>query len=208
MVKFPKIVALAGALAALPGMAQAGTSSTTSTASFNVASQCSVTGATVNLGTFNTNQSWVEVAVAHGWDDGVSGYNYRFGSRGQSSLNYGSVNCAAGTPYTLQIKGSAGSVDPSNAGAIRFVTSGGGNMVALPAIRSLGGQYIPNDPSSPRWPTGVHVWNRYLNGTGTGVPQDLLGNVTFLIGWAGPRLTGVKRLAPIPAPIPTHSTTP
>jgi len=47
-----KVAIVVAALAAMPGAAQAGTASATGTAAFNVTSQCTVTGANVNLGTF------------------------------------------------------------------------------------------------------------------------------------------------------------
>jgi len=66
MAKFPKMIALLGALAALPGAAQAGTATDTKTAAFDVINQCSVTGATINLGTYRTNQTWGDVAAVLG----------------------------------------------------------------------------------------------------------------------------------------------
>jgi len=49
---FSKLAIVAAAAAALPGVAQAGTSTATGTAVINIVSQCAVTGANVSLGSY------------------------------------------------------------------------------------------------------------------------------------------------------------
>jgi hypothetical protein len=94
--------ALATAALCLPAAAQAGTSTTTSTASFAVADQCTVTGATVNLGTFRADQTWGDVgnAVGANRDGLVLNRN-----AGVAYLTFGSVTCSNGVPYTLVARG-------------------------------------------------------------------------------------------------------
>lgn len=58
-----KVAIVAAALVALPGMAQAGTATATGTATLTVINQCTVTGATVNLGSYTTSNTWANVGI-------------------------------------------------------------------------------------------------------------------------------------------------
>ena len=94
MNRFVSRIACAAALLATPGLAHAGTSTATGSASMNVLNQCSVTGANVNLGTFTTNNTWADVGSQLGyWGEAM----YSYGSQGASYANFGSVTCDAGT---------------------------------------------------------------------------------------------------------------
>jgi len=105
MIKHVSKFALAAtALVALPGAAQAGTSTDTGAASMTVINQCSVTGANVNLGTYTTNQTWDDIGKVLGRNYGDTGYSP--GTLGQEYVNFGSVTCDTATPYTLYINGS------------------------------------------------------------------------------------------------------
>lgn len=167
---YTKLV-LATALAALPGVAHAGTSTATGTATLTVINECTVTGATVNLGTFTSANTWGDIAAALGRSD--SGSDYTAGSNGQEYLNFGSITCDSGAPYTLTIKGTA----TGDAGAIKL-THNGKAATFMPGIKKLGGNLVA-DSNATFAGAGVQVWQTPVAGTGTGTAQALLGNVTL-----------------------------
>lgn len=168
-----KTALAAAAIAALPGAAQAGTATATNSANFVVTNQCSVTGAVVNLGSYTTNTTWGQVGASLGLRNGPS---FSAGSRGFEYLNYGSVTCDAGTPYTLSIKGTN---TIGNAGTATMVLNG--KRVGLEmGVKKLGGVTMAD--SSAAWPnTGHQIWATPLSGTGTGVAQPILGNMTVYV---------------------------
>lgn len=163
-----KVALVAAALVALPGMAQAGTATATGTATLTVINQCTVTGATVNLGTYTSNQTWANVGAALG---SYNGTTYTAGSQGSEYLNFGSVTCDSGAPYTLAIKGTG------TAGFIK-ITQGGKVVQFLPGIKKVGGVALA-DSTSIYPGTGVQVASNALASTGTGSAQTVLGNVTL-----------------------------
>lgn len=189
-----KVAIVAAALVALPGMAQAGTATATGTATLTVINQCTVTGATVNLGSYTTSNTWANVGTALG---SFNGANYTVGSLGQEYLNFGSVTCDSGAPYytagsngqeylnfgsitcdsaapyTLTIKGTA----TGDAGAIKL-THNGKAATFMPGIKKLGGNLVA-DSNATFAGAGVQVWQTPVAGTGTGTAQALLGNVTL-----------------------------
>lgn len=171
-----KVAIVAAALFALPGMAQAGTATATGTATLTVINQCTVTGATVNLGSYTTSNTWANVGSALG---SFNGSNYTVGSLGQEYLNFGSVTCDSGAPYTLTIKGTATGV----AGAIK-ITQGGKVATFLPAIKRVGGSGIV-DSNATYSGTGAQVYTSPVASTGTGSAQTLLGNVTLSFSASG-----------------------
>lgn len=161
---FTKVVLAAGAIAALPSAAQAGTSTATGTATLTVMNQCSVTGATVSLGTYTVSQTWGDVANAVGKVDDY--LVYHAGSRGQEFLNYGSITCDAGVPYSLEIRGTLGTMS---------ITHNGKSAQSQPMIKKLGGVAVAdNDATLPT--AGANVSDNVLTGTGTGSAQVLLGS--------------------------------
>lgn len=165
---FTKFALAAGALVALPGMAQAGTSTATGAASMNVLNQCSITGATVNLGTYAANQTWGNIGAALGKFDLDQYFLYQ-GSKGKEYLNYGSVTCDNGTPYTFSIKGTL----PD--GAIG-ITINGKTARLLPMVFKLGGNLAQDN----YWvDTGyqMNLAGQPLSGTGTGNAQSIVGHV-------------------------------
>lgn len=175
---FTKLALVAGAMVALPGIAQAGTSTATGTVSMTVLNQCSVAGATVNLGTYSAGQTWGNISAALGSIDGM--YNFQPGSLGSEYLNYGSVTCDAGTPYTLSIRGS------HTSGEI-LIPHNGKTGRLLVALKKIGGTTIADT-----WTPGSgHVFSDdTVSGVGTGSAQTLLGsaimfNLTNVI-WNAP----------------------
>lgn len=174
----------AAALLAMPGIAIAGTSTATGSASFNVTTQCSVTGATVKLGTFTTSQTWGDVGAALG----VSNGSYTPGSQGFEYLNWGSVTCDNGTPYTLKIIGTW-----SASKRIAFDVNGK-KAVFDPMVKKVGGATVAD---STGWVgAGQHVAsNGALSATGTGAKQDVLGNVVLSYSAAGITVTPADALS-------------
>lgn len=171
-----KLAIAAAAIVALPGVAQAGTATATGTAVLNVINQCTVTGATVNLGTYTAAQTWSQVGAALGSFNGTA---YTAGSQGQEYLNFGSVTCDNGTPYTLTIKGTATGVP----GAIK-ITHNGKTATFLPGIKKLAGNTVA-DTAANLGGTGAQVGTAQLAGTGTGAAQTLFGNVTLSFSATG-----------------------
>lgn len=162
---FIKFALAAGAMVVLPGMAQAGSSTASGAASMNVLNQCSVTGASVSLGTYSASQTWGDVGAALGKADPMN--NFYSGSLGSEYLNFGSVTCDAGMPYTLTIEGSYGY------GAIVLPHNGKRGRFWM-AVKKLG-----NTVMADNWTSGGgHVFQGdVLNGVGTGSAQPLVGNV-------------------------------
>lgn len=161
---------LAIALAALPGVAHAGTATATGTAVLNVINQCTVTGANVQLGSFTTTNTWGNVGAALGQYIGTT---YTAGTLGQEYLNFGSVTCDSGTPYTLTIKGTS----VGTPGAIRLFHNT--KLITLhPAVKKLGGALVA-DSAATLPGTGAQVGSAQLSGTGSGAAQTLFGNVTL-----------------------------
>lgn len=162
---FTKIALAAGAIAALPAAAQAGTSTATGTATLTVINQCNVAGANINLGTYTTSQTWGDVGNSLGKIDEWG--TYVPGSKGLEYMNFGSVTCDAGVPYTLTVTGAS----HYNIG----ITHNGKTAKFIPAIKKLGSATVAdNDVSVPG--AGANVAYYELSGTGTGSAQALLGS--------------------------------
>ena len=158
--------ALAAAALAFPAAAQAGTSTTTSTASFAVADQCTVTGATVNLGTFRADQTWGDVGNAVGANrDGVPLNR----NAGTAYLTFGSVTCSAGLPYTLVVRG-----DWLDVGSRFFVN--GEVAFFTPFVKKLGSADVPDSRSTPYNGMGTQFGTN-IAGVGTGTPQAIVGSM-------------------------------
>lgn len=163
-------------VAGLPGMAYAGTATGTGTATLNVVDQCSVTGATVNLGTYTTSQRIEDVAAELGdmWTA------YTPGSRGQSYLTWGTINCSNGLPYSLSIKGT--SVEAPSPGGIQFAWTDAQNLDYRANfdiyVKSIGGVAVA-DSNGLAVGAGAKVNTDPASGTGTGTDQEIVGSVAF-----------------------------
>lgn len=151
----------------------AGQSTATGTASLTVINQCSVTGNSINLGTFLASQTFQDVGVVNGYFDPDE--NWVEGSRGIGTLNLGSVTCDSGTPYSLRIMGSG------TRGSVR-VNIGAKNVVASVWVKSIGGQ-VQVDPFGGN--LGAYVseasWDPAI-GVGSGAPQAVLGTIPIGFG--------------------------
>lgn len=180
---FSKLAIVAAAAAALPGVAQAGTSTATGTAVINIVSQCAVTGANVSLGSYTAAQTWNQVGAAVGLHDGTK---FTAGSQGLEYLNFGSVTCDADVPYSLAIKGTGTN------GTIK-ITHNSKVAAFLPAIKKIGGAGVA-DSSSAYAGTGAQVWTSAAAGKGNGQAQALLGNVTLDLKGAGATVVGTETL--------------
>lgn len=181
-----KLAVAAAAIAALPGVAQAGTATTNSTATFNVVTQCSVTGATVRLGTFTVNNTFQDVANKLGYTYATTAQTV--GTDGYDALVWGKVLCNNGTPYQLQIKGNStvGGVKLDIAGKITHL---------VPIVKSLGGVNVPQTTGG-----GWSGWGAVVNtgsaaGTGTGVDQEIRGAAPVYFGLSGTTALAADRLA-------------
>lgn len=172
-----KTAIAAAAFAALPGAAQAGTTTTTANVTMQVASQCTLSGATVYLGAFKTTDTWGAVGAKHG---NISGPTFTAGTVGGQSLKFGTVTCDAGLPWALTIKGTG---NGTALGSI-MITLNGKFSIMYPAIKRVGTVTV-NDSNSSWTGTGQQVWNSPLYSTGTGAAQDLMGNVTVSLFGAG-----------------------
>lgn len=162
MLRNGSIAALAAAFIALPGTAHAATATATGTAALSVINQCEVTGATVNLGTYKTTDTWGTVAAALG---SFTGIDFTAGSLGHLYLNYGSVTCDAGIPYTLKVEG-------TGADGMLGITVNGKRAVLEPHVKQLGQVTLPDQFFDGAGP----VLNAGRPHVGDGVPQAILGS--------------------------------
>lgn len=162
-----KLVIATVSLAALPGVAQAGTSTTSSSVTFQVTSQCAVTGATVNLGSFRTNQTWGDVGDELGIINAV-GADPIVGTRGKKYANWGSVTCDKDVPYFVKMSGA----DDSQ--RITF-THNGKTVGLLPLVEELGGTTAFGKPGEGMAGTSKSLYLGFT-GIGTGAKQDMLGS--------------------------------
>ena len=164
----------AAAVFALPGVANAGTATATGTASLTVVNQCSVTGATVNLGTFLASSTWASVAAELGHNKG--GGVIVTGTRGTEYLTWGSVTCDNGMAYTLSIAGTSGRLG----GAIKMIV-GGKEAVLTPHVKKIGA-IVQTDDAWSGTGFGAFVGGSGrppATGTGTGTAQAIVGAVQF-----------------------------
>ncbi|MFM2300698.1 MAG: hypothetical protein RLZZ84_434 [Pseudomonadota bacterium] len=176
-----KHAAAALALAALPGVAHAGTATATGSASFGVGSQCSVTGASVNLGSFLTTDTWGTVGAALGQFSST----FTAGSRGTEYLNFGSVTCDTGVPYTLGISGTAASPTfPSGTGGINL-TVNGKTMILVHSVKKLGANTIGDSNFALPGIGRQLISGVTVSGTGTGAAQAVLGNAFLGASFSG-----------------------
>ena len=176
LIKNISAIALAAGIVALPGAANAATLTTTSTATLTVTDKCSITGADVDFGTYSVNQKWSDVGAALGY---FSGTAYTAGSKGFEGLKWGTLTCAAGTAYTLQIQGTGTS------GTVKITIN---NKFGLfdPYVKKVGTTAITSTEGLGASGMGAPVNGvRKLSGTGTGAAQDILGNVVLLSAAAG-----------------------
>lgn len=174
------------AFVALPSAAQAGTTTASATVTMQVASQCTLSGANVHLGSFKTNDTWGTVGAKHG---SVTVLNYAVGTVGQESLSFGSVTCDPGLPWSLSIKGTNGGFNA--VGAIK-ITLNGKVSVMYPGIRRVGGVQLSD--SSPYFlGTGVQAWSTNVSQVGTGAAQELRGNIT--VSYTAQGVTGTQAVA-------------
>lgn len=167
LIKNISAVALAAGIVALPGAANAATATATGTATLTVTEQCSVTGATVDLGSYTTAQKWSDVGASLGsWD----GTQFIAGSQGFEHLNWGSVTCGNGMAYTLAIAGSGG------AGMIKLTV---GDKIAMfsPHVKKLGTTAVADNNANAVGAGAQVNGGKTMSGAGTGAAQDLSGNV-------------------------------
>lgn len=164
-------MATAAALA-LPGSAQAGTGTAAGAAAMTIAPQCSVTGADVSLGTYTTAQTIGDVAAHVGYWAPPEGMELVPGAVGEGEMSLGSVTCDAGAPYSLTIAGnSIGDWDGVNVG----FELGGKLLRASVWANRIGDTLLGSNfvGSASSW------WISYrpASAVGTGLPQDIRGNV-------------------------------
>ena len=183
---FIKAAIAAAAVAALPGVAQAGTTTASATVTMQVASQCTLSGANVHLGSFKTTDTWGTVGAKHG---SVNTLTYTTGTAGLESLSFGSVTCDPGLPWSLSIKGTNGGFNA--VGAIK-ITLNGKVSVMYPGIKRVGGVQL-SDSNTYFVGTGVQAWSTNVSQVGTGAAQELRGNIT--VSYTASGVTGTQAVA-------------
>lgn len=170
---FARTAIAAAALTALPGAAQAGTTTATANVTMQVGTQCAVSGANIHLGSFKTTETWGTVGAKHG----SYVFNvYTGGTAGKESLYYGSVTCDLNLPWTLTVKGTA--TGTGSVGGVK-ISLNGQTAVLYPAIKRVGSVNLSDNMPSYFPGTGAQVWQIAAQGTGTGARQDLYGNITL-----------------------------
>lgn len=168
-----RIALVAAAVAALPGAAQAGTSIRTTNASFNVVNQCSISGATIDLGTYTTQQTWGDLAASIGHLDANSGV-YTAGSRGNWLMKLGTITCQNNLFYGFTIHGSSN--DPQANKAVELTIGGKTARLQL-YVTKVGGDFAVDDNILGR---GIGVGADPVPWIGYGVPQDIEGSALLL----------------------------
>ncbi|MGE8141406.1 hypothetical protein ACQKOE_05470 [Novosphingobium sp. NPDC080210] len=168
--KASKLTLAAAAALCLPAAAQAGTSTDTKTASFTVVNQCSITGATIDLGTYTTQQTWGDLAATIGHLN-IAGSVYTAGSRGEALMKIGSITCDNNVPYGFDIRGSSNDIQADK--AIELTINGKTGRILIYA-KKLGAavisdEFIPGRGASLGWD--------FFYGSGTGSAQDIQGSV-------------------------------
>lgn len=186
--------ALALSLAMMPSVAEAGTTTAVSNVAVELVAQCTVAGATVNLGTFVGSQTWATVANSLGYylvgtNGSLSDSGIRMGTRGWTYANFGSVTCDAAAPYTLTIAGTH-----TQQGMAR-ITIGGTTALFMPAIKSVGGAAVADNPGGTYAGSGHQMGFSAMPGTGTGSAQELLGSMVMNLNTAAG--TNVNANSPI-----------
>ena len=162
-----KLTLAAAAALALPTTAQAGTETTTSTASFNVVQQCAVTGATVNIGTYIAGQTWLDLGKETGY--GPSGVPFVPGTRGKQWANFGSILCTPGTYFTIRLSGNVN-------GCITFIMNNKTYYLSAWANK-IGTVTVPDGVPSVYPGGGKNMGSMTFGTNGTGVAQPILGSV-------------------------------
>ena len=158
------------ALFAAPGAAHAGTATATGTANFNVVNQCSVTGTTVDLGTYTTTDTAEKIGQQLGyWDDDTL-FEFFTGSVGQGTMNLGSVTCDDGTPYSLRIQGNG----PL---ALVGIPLEPGTLPMYTFVKTIGDITIPDETYTPGWGSLTDSVSDPITGIGSGSAQAIRGNI-------------------------------
>lgn len=186
--KFTKVAAAAAALAALPGVAQAGTSTASGTASFSVVSQCSITGATVNLGTYTVNNTFQDVGNKLGYGYYNVGTE-RVGTNGYEGITWGKVTCDIGTPYQILINGT----HPDDNGIKLNIGDKSIDLTIL--VKSIGGNAVPviwGWGGGTDWGTIANGDTFDVAGVGTGVEQLIKGSAPIYFDSTGSALATDK----------------
>lgn len=168
-----KLALAAAAALCLPAAAQAGTSTAGSTASFNVVNQCSISGATVDLGTYTTQQTWGDLAASIGHLD-VGGGVYTAGSRGNWLTKLGTITCENNLFYAFTIHGSSN--DPQASKAVELTVGGKTARLQL-YVTKVGGDFAVDDNIPGR---GIGVGADPIPWIGYGEPQDIEGSAVLL----------------------------
>lgn len=179
--KASKLALAAAAALWLPAAAQAGATTANAQASFNVDRQCSVSGATLDLGSYRTFNNWQDVANVLGYFSSV----YIAGSKGSQYLNYGSINCTSGTPWAVRIIGTNGGLS-SNGVTYYMTTPSGTKFIRMSMwVKKVGNIVYPDVlPSHNGLGDSPQTANRIV-GTGTGVNQNIIGSVALGFGGTG-----------------------
>lgn len=186
-------VALVIALVALPGAAHAGTSTATGTAVLNVVNQSSVTGATVDFGTYTSNHTVADAAADTG--QYAEDFVYRGGGRGLEYAAWGSVTCDAGIPYALSIKGTTSNPWAPNAIQFQWLNTAGieQKMMLDLFAKKIGGNLVPDSDATFQG-AGALVTRTTAAGVGTGVPQAVVGSAVY--NWGGSWGDSTEKLLP------------
>jgi len=152
----------------------AGTVTTTANATFSVASGCSVSGNTVDLGTYSSLETLQDVGDQLGYQKSTTNAIIR-GVNAPGAVTYGEISCDEGVPYTLGITGTEPTVGDAKldlaAGSIYFQLM----------VKQIGEMMVPDGnaeqngfgrSANPYWHGG-----KGIGATGDGKSQPIKGNV-------------------------------
>lgn len=149
----------------------------------NVVNTCTVTGTTVNLGTFRTTDTLQTVGNKIGYQDGET-YELVAGTDGVGTVSMGSVTCDSGTSYTLTMESTGwyGSMD---------IQMHAGILELYPMVSKIGDTVITDGTTGfngfGKWPSpqtlAIYTDQSPVGTIATGAPQEIKGNV---IAWVAP----------------------
>jgi hypothetical protein len=175
---FRKITAFAAAalaLAALPQTAlAAGQNTANGNAALQVTNLCTLSGTSIDLGTYSTNQTWGDVGASLGLANEAVDTSYRVGTRGTQYLELGTVSCPATVLSAFNVLGT-GAVQ--NTPGTVPIAMNGKVMNILLFVKKFGTTDINDFPGGFYAGAGeAMVTNFFALSTSDGSPQKVLGS--------------------------------
>ena len=136
-----------------------------------------MTGATVNLGSFNVDSTFKDLGEKLGY---TAGPETAVGTDGSESVTWGEVNCESGVPYELTVASSTSSEDVT-------IDIAGKTAQLMPLVKSLGGEAVAVTGAGSANDLGVmaNASSGAAAGVSTGTVQAIKGAAPLVFSAAG-----------------------